>query len=78
MKVNVFVSYPDDQTSYNSFLCASSQTIKDVFTKYNLSIVGARVYLDGAKIEEKSWNLPLSALKARDPAFISVKYGVYE
>lgn len=74
-KVNIFAQFAKGGTFYKSEMCLSSNTVNEILDSCELSNVGAHVYLDGEYIPLIDRCRTLSALKARNPAFLSVKYG---
>lgn len=74
-KINVFAQFPKGKTFYKSEFCQMNKTIRDILNDCNLSHLGAQVYLDGVYVAEVRWQKTLAELKAKSPAFLSVKYG---
>lgn len=77
-KVNIFAQFAKGGTFYKSEVCLSSNTLDEILESCELSKVGAHVYLDGEYIPLADRSRTLNALKARNPAFPSVKYGEFK
>lgn len=75
-KVNVFAQFPKGGTFYKTEFCTQRSTIAQIIENCDLPQMGIRVYLNGDYIAEEDREKPLSAFKAGNPAFLSVRYFV--
>ena len=76
-KVNVFAQLPMGKTFYRPMICPSAMSMADIMESCGLEYSESKVYLDGRLLRDYDLKKTCAELKAKNPAFLSVKHAKF-